>query len=100
MRIEITGRHLDVTDAVRTYAEEKCGKLPRFFNGVMEIQLVLTQEPHQREFEAELQVDVQKHDDLIAKTRSEDIYECIDLTVDKAARQLRDYKERLKDAKR
>lgn len=100
MRIEVTGKHLDVTDPIRRYAEEKCSRLPRFFNGVLEIQILLTQEPHKQEFEAEVHVDVPKHENFIARTRGGDIYECIDLSVDKAVRQLTDFKERLRSSKR
>lgn len=100
MRIEITGRHLEVTSPIREYAESKCQKLLRFFNGVQEIDVVLSQEPHNREFEAEIRVDVPKHDDFVAKSRGNNIYECIDATVSKVSRQLTEFKERLRDNKR
>lgn len=100
MRIEISGRHFEVTSPIREYAEAKCQKLPRYFNGVQEIDVVLTQEPHRQEFEVEIRVDVPKHDDFVAKSRGDNIYECIDATVSKVTRQLTEYKDRLREIKR
>lgn len=100
MRIEVTGKQLEVTPAIREYAETKCARLPKYYDGVQEIVVVLTQQPRHDEFEAEIRVDVEKHDDFIALVRGKDIYECIDLAIDKVTRQLADFKEKLKNNKR
>ena len=100
MRIEITGRRLEVTPPIREYTLGKCEKLPRFFNGVQEIEVVLSQEAHNQEFEVEIRVDVPKHDDFVAKSRGSNIYECIDATVSKVTRQLTEFKDRLRKTKR
>ncbi len=100
MRIEITGRHLEVTDAIRQYTEEKCAKLPRYYDGILEIHAILTEESHVQEFEVELQVDAEKHEPFIARDRGDDIYACLDRAVNKATRQLSDFKDRLKNSKR
>lgn len=100
MRIEVTGKQLEVTPAIREYAESKCGRLPKYYDGVQEIIVVLMQRPHHQEFEVEVRVDVEKHDDFIAHVKGTDIYECIDLSIDKLTRQLTDFKERLKNSKR
>jgi len=99
MRIEVIGRHLEVTPAIEEYATSKCAKLPRYYDGVQEIQVVLEKRRHD-EFVAELRVDVEKHDDFVAKVDGRDLYECIDLSIDKMTRQLTDFKERLKNGKR
>lgn len=99
MRIEVTGKQLDLTDAIRDHAEQKAEKLPRYFNGVQEIDFVLEQLKHE-EFQAEIQVDVVKHDTFVARARGTDIYGCIDQAVEKMTRQLRDFKEKLKSSSR
>jgi putative sigma-54 modulation protein len=33
----ITGRHIEITEAIREHAEEKASKLPRYFNGVNQV---------------------------------------------------------------
>ena len=43
--------------------------------------------------------DVEKHEDFIVRLTSHDLYEGIDLACDKMARQLTDFKERLKNSK-
>ena len=100
MRIEVTGRHLEITPAITEYAEAKCEKLPRYYNGVQEVVVVLTREPHKERYEVEFQVGVQKHEHFISTAKGEDVYGCIDLAADKVIRQLSDFKEKLKNSKR
>lgn len=99
MRIEVSGRHLDVTPALSEYATSKCARLPRYYDGVLQVHVVLDQLRHES-FEVEVRVDVEHHDTFVAKTDGDDLYRCIDLTVDKMVRQLTDFKERLKSPKR
>ncbi|MEQ8850900.1 MAG: ribosome-associated translation inhibitor RaiA [Phycisphaerales bacterium] len=99
MRIEVTGKHLDLTPPITEYAEQKCGKLTRYYDGVQEIDIVLEQ-TRGEEFEVEVRVEVVKHDTFVAKAAGNDIYKCIDATVEKMSRQLTDFKEKLKNSKR
>lgn len=99
MRIEVTGKHLETTEAIRAYAEEKCAKLPRFFDGVMEIKALLSQK-ERGQFEAELVVDAVKHDSFVARASGDSLYACIDAACDKMARQLNEFKHRLKNPAR
>ena len=96
MRIDVTGRHFEVTDAIRTYAEAKGEKLPKYYNGVQEIEFVLEELPH-AEFQSEIRVDVVKHSTFVASAKGEDVYACIDQSTEKMARQLTDFKQKLKD---
>ncbi|MDD5459224.1 MAG: ribosome-associated translation inhibitor RaiA [Phycisphaerae bacterium] len=41
MLFNITGKHIDITDALRGYAEEKTSKLPRFYNGITQVEVVI-----------------------------------------------------------
>lgn len=100
MRIEVIGRHMELTPAIKEYAESKCSKLPRYYDGVQEISVLIGKPLKHEEFEVELRVDVEKHDDFVARTRGHDVYECIDLSIDKMTRQLAEFKEILKNSKR
>jgi putative sigma-54 modulation protein len=102
MRIEVIGRNLEVTDAIRQHAEAKAQKLPRFFDGVQLMTFRLAREDHQHhgKFAVELVVDVEKHDDFVSHATAEDLYGAIDAVVQKASRQLTDFKEKLKMGKR
>ena len=37
MRIEVVGRHMAITDAIRQHAEEKAEKLTRFFDRILAV---------------------------------------------------------------
>lgn len=100
MRIEVKGKHLEMTDAIRQYALQKAEKLPRYYDGVQELVVTLDKPLHKVEFEVEFIADVEKHADFVAKAHGEDLYACIDMAADKMARQLSDFKERLKNPKR
>ncbi len=95
MRIEVSGRGLDLTDAIANYADTKCQKLLKFFDGVMEIDVVLAAVEH-GDFSAEIVVDVVKHDRLVSHSKDSSIYACIDQAVEKMTRQLVDFKEKLR----
>jgi putative sigma-54 modulation protein len=99
MRIEVTGKAMDVTDAIEAYANQKAEKLPRYYDGVQEIEVVLSKESHHGTFLAEFRVDCEKHDTFVATDQDKDIYKCIDAASDKMTRQLTDFKEKLKDNK-
>lgn len=96
MRIEVTGRRLDLTDAIREHAEKKSEKILKHFDGVLEIEIVLDQSAP-TEFSAETIVHVVKHDPFVGRANGEDVYAAIDRSVDKAARQVQEHKERLRD---
>lgn len=98
MRIQVTAKHMELTPAIQQYAEQKAGKLPRYYDGVQEIAVVI-ERPRNDQVEVEIRADVEKHSDFIAKVNGQDVYECIDLAVDKIHRQLAEFKDRLKNSK-
>ncbi len=96
MRIDVVGRNVPVTDAIRQYAEGKAGKLTKYFeNAVQSIALTVSKvnAAHHGDFDVELIIDVEHHDDFISHAKGADVYAAIDLVVEKGERQLRDYKE-------
>jgi putative sigma-54 modulation protein len=99
MRIDVVGKHMEVTPAIREYAENKANKLPKFFQGVQLITVRLEAKTHKagQEFHCEVIVDVVKHDDFVSHASGSDLYGCIDLAMQKSERQLHDFKERLKE---
>jgi len=99
MEINVTGKGLDVTDPIRTYAEEKANKLPKYFDRVTEIS-ILADRRDNHSFEIEIICKVEKADPFVATSTGEDLYACIDETVDKIERQLHDHKEKIRNRKR
>jgi putative sigma-54 modulation protein len=97
MEFKITGRHLEITPAIREYAQKKTERVHRYFNRIQEIQVVVDKQD--RSFEVELIVDVEHHDSFIARHKDVDLYAAIDQTLDKMERQLTDHKEKLRNRK-
>ncbi len=95
MRIDVVGKHMEVTDAIRTYAESKAEKLLKYFSGTQQIRVYL-EAGKKGEFSCEFAVDVVKHRDFIAHATNKDLYAAIDECSDKAQRQVLDFKEKLR----
>ena len=97
MQISVTGRHVNVTDEVKTYAEEKAGKLPRFYDRVQAIEVILDHEGDN--FTVDMIVTAEGRNHFIAHEAGPDMFALIDLIVDKLERQLRRHKERFRNRK-
>ena len=99
MRIDVIGKQLDITPAMEEYADAKGAKLSRYYDGVQSVEVVI-ENPKAEQFLVEFRVDVEKHDTFISRADATDLYEAIDKCVDRMARQLTDFKEKLKNTKR
>ena len=99
MDINVTGRHLEITPAIRDYAQQKAGKLPRYYDRIQGIEVVTDRGDHHNKYEVEIIVQVDRTDPFVVKTTGEDLYACIDDSVDKLERQLTDHKEKLRNRK-
>lgn len=92
MQINITGHHIDITDALRSYVSEKLEKLERHFDHVTNVHVILTVEKQSQKAEANVHV---SGADLFAQHDSEDMYASIDGLVDKLDRQIVKHKEKI-----
>ena len=98
MEMTISGRHIDITEAIRAYASAKAAKLPRYFDRVQSIEIIADRHDTHT-YAAEGIVNAEHTDRFIAKSAGNDLYACIDLVVNKLERQLTDHKERLRNRK-
>ena len=92
MQVTVTGRHVNVTDDVKTYAHEKAAKLEKFHDHIQHIEVILDHEG--LDFTVDMIVTVDRHENFIAHERGTDTFALIDLIVDKLARQLKRHKEK------
>ncbi len=97
MRVQITGRHVSLSADVKEYAEEKLGKLPKFYDRIHEIEIIFDQESEQFSAEAIVRAD-QKHT-FVASESGSDRFGLIDALVDKLERQLTKHKEKSRNHK-
>lgn len=97
MKIQITGRHLRVTPALKSYISKKFSKAEKFFKKITWAQVMLSVEKRSHKVEVVLHAGKQT---LRALAAAADLYAAVDLASDKIDAQLRKYKERLKERQR
>jgi putative sigma-54 modulation protein len=91
MRIKITGRHMDITPALKGYVETRFGRLDRYGLKIESLEVVLGVEKLQHKAEAIGTVNGKL---VQAKTSTPEMYATIDALVDRVDTQLRKWKER------
>lgn len=91
MQVIFSGKHLEMTPALREYAEAKLLKLTRFFDHVQEAKVTESILRNQHIVEVTLKADGTL---IRAEERSPDMYTSLDLVVDKLERQLSRYNKR------
>ena len=94
MQINITGHHVEVTPALRSYVAEKMQRISRHFDHVISINVILNVEKHKNDAEATLHTAGKS---LFANASDIDMYAAVDALVDKLDKQVRRYKDRLRN---
>ncbi|HEX6852340.1 MAG TPA: ribosome-associated translation inhibitor RaiA [Candidatus Polarisedimenticolaceae bacterium] len=97
MRMNIVGRHVEVTPALKRFAMEKLGKLDKLIDGPLEAHVVLAVEKHRHL--AEIQVK-SKVGIFSGSKETADLYASIGDVVDKITAQAHRQKEKLQERKR
>lgn len=94
MQLNITGHHVEITDAIRDYINEKLQRIERHFENVTDVHFILTVEKLEHKAEATLHV---SGNTLHAHAVEQDMYAAIDSLTDKLDRQVRKHKEKITD---
>jgi putative sigma-54 modulation protein len=94
--VSVTFRHLEASSALKAYAEEKAAKINKYFGGLNEVNVVLSLEKHRYTAEITLKAG---RTTVNAREETSDMYSAIDLVVDKINRQIKKYKDKMKDHK-
>ncbi|MDX1609336.1 MAG: ribosome-associated translation inhibitor RaiA [Halofilum sp. (in: g-proteobacteria)] len=94
MNLSVTGHHVEVTDPLKDYVEEKMEKLERHFDKVADIHVILNVEKLRQQAEATIDLTGTR---IHAEAENEDMYAAIDALVDKLDRQVLKHKEKLRD---
>ena len=93
MNLTITARHFKLKDDLREYVEDKAAKLDRFYDGILEIDVVLGWEKLTRY--AEIRISVHNKQ-IVIKEVSDEIKKTFNLALSRAERQLKKYKEKVR----
>ena len=92
--LAITGRKIEITDALRAFIEEQVSSLDRFKSRMINIDVVLSLDGDKHV--AEAKVNVRKGAEMVAQSGHDDMYGAVDLVFGKLERQLQKHKEKLK----
>ncbi|WP_028115737.1 ribosome hibernation promoting factor [Ferrimonas senticii] len=92
MQINLTGHHVDITDALRSYVHEKFEKLERHFEHINNVHVILEVQKVQQIAEAKLHVN---GGEVFAAHQHDNMYAAIDGLIDKLDRQVIKHKEKL-----
>lgn len=92
MQLSLTGHHVELTDSLRDYVDEKFSRLERHFDHVTNVHVILSIEKLIKKAEANVHL---SGADVFAESSHEDMYAAIDLLVDKLDRQVLKHKEKL-----
>ena len=94
MNLTISGHHLEVTPALRTYVTSKLDRITRHFDQLVDIKVLLSvekQKEKDKRQRAECTIHV-KGGDMFAESADEDLYAAVDALMDKLDRQVGKHK--------
>lgn len=102
MSTTITGKNIELTEAIKTYINQKTEKLFKHFDKIISIDVEVDKNKHHLKGEVHhVRMNVTIPTDLIhAEETNEDLYAAIDLCRDEVDRQLRKKKEKYESRKR
>jgi putative sigma-54 modulation protein len=94
MTLNVSFKHMDSSNALREYAQEKSERLAKYFRGRINVSWNFTIEKQYRVAHCHL---VGNNMNYFAEASTEDFYASIDEAIEKIEKQLRKHKEIVKD---
>lgn len=94
MNITVTGRHIEITPEIEDHARTGVGKLKRFFDGIIDAQIILSTEKRSKRAEISILADgIHLH----GESTTGDLYKSMDTALARIQTQVTKYKEKLKN---
>ena len=97
MLITVTSRHMDVTEPLKAYAEQKANKLMKYYDRIQEIEVVF--DNGKDVTRVEMIVNAEHKNLFVAHHDDSDAYAGVDGCVDKLERQLSEHKKKYRNRK-
>ena len=97
MQITVTGRHMGISESLKSYCQNKSERLARFYDRIQSIDVIL--DGHDGQHFTEMIVHSAGTQPFVAREQHEDAYAAVDLMLDKVERQIRRHKEKLRNRK-
>ena len=96
MQVQVSGKQIDIGDALRTHVMERLGELvAKYFDGAIDAAVVFSRQGSF--FRADCSVHVGSGISVQSHGEASDIYASFDVTAGRIEKQLRRYKRRLRD---
>lgn len=96
MQLNVSGHHVEVTEALRNYVSQKLERLERHFDRITNMTVILSVEKQRQKAESTIHV---SGGEIYADAEHDDLYAAIDMLADKLDRQLIKKKEKKHDRK-
>lgn len=93
MQLSVTFRHMDPSDALKAYAEEKISRIEKYVDTALEAHVVLSVEKFRHTADVTVAAEGIT---LKGQEQTEDMYSAIDMVLDKMERQVKRYRDKSK----
>ncbi|HNW33983.1 MAG TPA: ribosome-associated translation inhibitor RaiA [Candidatus Ozemobacteraceae bacterium] len=102
MQIVVSGKNIHLSQALKDYAEKKLAAIKKYFDHIVEVDVNLSTDDVRDQTRSKVcEVTVWANGIVVrGKKASEDLYASIDMVADKIERQIKKYKEKLKEVPR
>ncbi len=80
MKVHFTGRHVEVSEALRIGSQERLDKLTTFLDDVIDVHVIFAVDNHRHSVEVSLKT---RHDTFVASSESPDMYKSLSVAMDK-----------------
>jgi len=94
MQLNLSGKHVEITDSLREHVNSKFGKLKRHFDQLTNVHVILTVEKERQKAEATVHA---SGAELFASDENENMYTAIEHLVAKLDRQIIKHKDKMKN---
>lgn len=98
LQFDISGKHVEITEAMRKHAQDKVSKFPRYYNSINQVE-VKVEKPEGHLPTVEIIARGEHNKLFIAREVGADIFTCIDTATHKIERQLTKMKTKERDNK-
>jgi len=96
MNTSIVGRNIDLTDAIKNYAESAFEAIKKYNLDIISANIVVS-ENKKGEFSVEFVVNVKDKHTVVITQKDKDLYAAIDLALERVKKNLRRYADKIKD---
>jgi putative sigma-54 modulation protein len=94
MNLQLSGRHLEITPAIRSYVTDKFVRITRHFDHVIDVNVIMSVDKLVQKVEANVHV---RGKDFFVECTDANMYAAIDGLADKLDRQILKHKEKTVD---